>query len=317
MTNINVEEQIDLAMADLTVGTVDAGGGKMRPEQSNTFYQKLIESSPLLGDIRTIQMTADTMNINKISLANQILHPANAGTPPYPADDSTNSRYLLAANRFAPAFDKVVLTVKEYQSEITLTDDVVENNVEGANLTDVILNMAAKRISRDIQNLIINGDTANVNDLLASANGVLKLVTSNVVAAGGAWSPTIAANAVKALPEAYWDLLDEYNFYLHRNVVVNQKVAIAARQTILGDQVIVNGNELSVLGYAVKSTGTMPLANGLFMNPKQVLLGIQRDIRVETERSARARATTFVITTKLGVQHEQEDAAVKISGITG
>ena len=320
----SVEYQINEALADLTVGDVATGGGKLRPEQANTFYKKLIEASPLLAEIRTVQMSADSMNINKIALGQQITLPANAGTPPFPADDATNSRNLLAADRFNPAFSQITLSVKEYIAEFALIDDVVENNLEGVALVDIIQEMALKRMANDLEKLILRGDTALTGvtpeiRLLQSANGVLKQVTSNTVNAAGAFGVAVAGNVLKAVPEVYRgaENLRDYKFYLPYQSVVNHKVAVAGRQTSLGDGIYVQGGKLNVLGHETVDLGHMPNANGLFMNPKHFIMGMQRNMRIETERMPRARQTNVIFTYKAGFLHEEQEASVKITGLTG
>lgn len=313
----NVDELVQVALADLTVSDLGTGG-KLRPEQSDKFFRKVMDTSALLNDVRSVQMNSDQMNINKIGLGSQILYPANAGTPPYPADDATNSRYLAAANRFNPAFDQITLNVKEYIAETVLTDDVLENNLEQDNLPNIILDLAAKKIGWDLERLLISGDTAatDATGLLNSQNGILKRVTSNVVNVAGAWSAQAAGNTKKALPTRFRNDTGNMNFYVNSDVLINQQVAVSTRQTNLGDSQLVNGNDLRMLGVNVKGLVALPLANGLYINPKNVILGLQRNMRIETLRDPRARATHFIITLKAGFAIEQEEAAVKLTGIT-
>ncbi len=314
----HVDEQIKLALSDLTVSDLGTGG-KLRPEQADTFFRKVMDTSQLLGEVRSIQMNADQMNINKIGLGSQILYPANAGTAPYPADDATNSRHLLAANRFNPAFEQITLNVKEYIAEAVLTDDVLENNLEQENLPSIILDLAAKKIGWDLERLLITGDTAAVDatGLINSQNGVLKRVTSNVVSAIGAWGPVAAGSVKKALPTRFRNDVANMKFYVNPDVLINQQVTVAGRQTNLGDSQLVNGNDLRMLGVPTQGITALPLANGLYINPKNIIVGVQRNMRIESIRDPRARATTFVITTKVGFQLEQEEAAIKMAGITG
>lgn len=305
-------------MADLTVSDLGTGG-KLRPEQADTFFRKVMDESQLLNQVRSVQMNADTMNFNRIGLGTQILYPANAGTPPYPADDATNSRNLEAAKRFNPAFDQIQLTVKEYQAEVTLTDDVLENNLEGDNLPNIILDLAARRIGWDMERLLISGDTAAVDatGLINSQNGVLKRLTSNVVAAGGALTETVVGNVKKALPTRFRRDEPNMKLYVNPDVIINRQVAIAQRQTGLGDTALINGMALRYLGVPAEGLVALPLANAMYINPRNIMLGVQRDMRIETERLPRSRQTIFVITTKVGFQLEEEAAAVRVNGITG
>jgi hypothetical protein len=313
----NIDEMLKIAMADLTVGDLGVGG-KLRPEQADSFFVKVMDTSKLLKDVRSVSMNADQMNINKIGLGSQILYPANAGTRPYPTDANTNSRYMPAANRFNPAFEQITLNTVEYIAETLLTDDALENNLEQENLPSIILDLAAKKIGWDLERLLVNGDTAAVDPtgLLNSQNGVLKRITSNTVAAAGAWSAAVAGNVKKALPTRFRNDTRNMKFYLNPDVLVNQQVAIAARQTMLGDASLQNGAKLNMLGVETEDLVALALASGLYINPKNIIVGVQRSMRIESIRDPRARATSFIITTKLGIALEEEEASVKVTGLT-
>jgi hypothetical protein len=55
---------------------------------------------------------------------------------------------------------------------------------------------------------------------------------------------------------------------------------------------------------------TMDGSEMLYTDPRNLILGIQRDIRIEPDRRPRLRATDFVITMRLDTQVENADAAV-------
>jgi hypothetical protein len=140
---------------DLAVTNLTSGGGKLLDDQSDTFFRKVIDRPGLIGDVRSVQMNSDTMNINKIGLGSMILQVAPTGTAPYIVDGVgetfANNRNLASANRFSPTFEQVKLTVKEYLAEIHLTDDVMENNLEQDNIQNVILDLAASRLATDLE----------------------------------------------------------------------------------------------------------------------------------------------------------------------
>ena len=55
--------------------------------------------------------------------------------------------------------------------------------------------------------------------------------------------------------------------------------------------------------------------NGLFLNPKNLILGIHRDVLIETDKSITERMWIIVLTMRVDVQVEESTAAVLITNI--
>lgn len=305
--------------ADLAVSNLTSGGGKLQDDQADTFYRKIFDRPGLVQDVRNVPMNSDTMNINKIGLASRIIRAAPTGTPPYIVDGVGetygNDRNLASADRFNPTFEQVQLTVKEYMAEIHLTDDVIENNLEKENLENVILDMAAARLALDIEEVVLLSDTSNgaLDAVLQLQNGVLKRVTTNVVdAAGAAISLEQFADLQYALPTKYLRNVSNMKYYLHNHKEMAWRQALAARGTDLGDANITGRAPVPALGVPLAPVALMPTTQILFTDPKNIIVGVQRNMRLEYERYPRSRLNAFIFTIKMGVQLEEEDAVVKL-----
>lgn len=312
----NVEKFTDLAASSLT-GT-GGNGARLLADQADTFYRKVFDRAGLIGDLRSVPMNADTMNINKIGLGNMILQVAPTGTAPYVVDGNgetfANTRNLESANRYSPQFEQIQLTVKEYMAEIHLTDDVIENNLEQEALVSTIMDMTAQRLALDIERVLIEGDTTNgaLPAVLKLQDGILKRVVTNVVDLQNA---TIGLDAFAALqaaiPTKYLNNLSAMKYYLHNYKELQWKQALSARGSALGDSALVSGQSVPALGVPIHTVPQMPQSNILFTDPKNIIVGLQRDMRLETERMPRSRMTAFIFSIKFGVQLEQEDATAK------
>lgn len=304
---------------DLAVSNLTSGGGKLQDDQADTFFRKVIDRTGLINDIRSVQMNSDTMNINKIGLGSMILQVAPTGTAPYIVDGVgetyANSRNLASANRFSPSFEQVVVTVKEYLAEIHLTDDVMENNLEKDNIESVIMDLATTRLANDLEVALITSDTTNgaLAAVLQLQNGVLKRVTTNVVDAQNApIGLDLFANLQTAVPTKYQTNLSSMKYYLHNYKELAWRQALAARGTVLGDTTLASGGAVPALGVNLSKVAQMPQSQILFTDPKNIIMGVQRNMRLETERYARSRMTAFIFTLKIGFQLEQEDATAKL-----
>lgn len=304
---------------DIAVSTLTSGGGKLQDDQSDTFFRKVIDRPGLIGDIRNVAMTSDTMNINKIGLGSMILRVAPTGTPPYIVDGVgetyNNDRNLASADRFGPAFEQIQLTVKEYLAEIHLTDDVMENNLETDNITNVVLDLATTRLALDLETVLISSDSTNgaLDAVLQLQNGVLKRVTTNVVDnANAGISLDAFANLQTAIPTKYINNLSAMKYYVHHYKELAWRQALAARGTSLGDGTLTGKSAVPALGVDLARVAQMPQDQILFTDPKNIIMGMQRNMRLETERYPRSRMTAFIFTIKVGFQLEQEDATAKL-----
>lgn len=304
---------------DLAVSTLTSGGGKLLDDQADTFFRKVIDRPGLIGDIRNVQMNSDTMNINKIGLGSMILKVAPTGTPPYIVDGVgetfSNNRQLASTDRFSPTFEQVKLVVKEYLAEIHLTDDVMENNLEQDNIQNVILDLASARLATDLETVLITSDTTNgaLATVLQLQNGVLKRVVTNVVdAAGATVSLDQFANLQLAIPTKYTNSLSAMKYYVHHYKEIAWRQTLAARGTLLGDATLTGNSAVPALGIDLQRVAQMPQSNILLTDPKNIIMGVQRDMRLETERYPRSRMTAFIFTLKVGFQLEQEDACAKL-----
>jgi hypothetical protein len=90
------------------------------------------------------------------------------------------------------------------------------------------------------------------------------------------------------------------------------RVAVASRGTDLGDSILTSNAALPVLGVPLQSAALMPNANMLFTDPQNIIFGVQRNVRIEQDRDIRSREIIIVLTARIGIQIEQEDAAAKV-----
>jgi HK97 family phage major capsid protein len=313
-TETLVQKNVDLALSQLT-----ANGGLLLPEQNATFIRRLIDAPTMLRAVRTVPMDAPEMRLNKIGFGQRILRAAAQGTSPYQLDSGANNRNLAAADRVRPQTSQVTLNTKEVMAEVRIPYEVLEDNIEKGNLTDTILTLIAERAALDLEELLILGDTASTDNFLKLHNGVLKLLTTNVVNWNNAAVSIHAFNTLKkALPTRYRRNLGAMRFFSSMDRESDYRVTVAARQTGLGDNALTtNTAPLPVLGVPLLGAALMPNAQMVFTDPQNVILGIQRNIRIEQDRDIRSREIVIVLTARIAIQIEEEDAAAKLINLGG
>ena len=307
----DIVRRADLALADLT-----ADGGLLNPMQQNTFIRNIIDQPTILREVRTVPMNAPQMQINKIGFGSRILKPApqtggsGSGTT---GADPIEPRHLALADRSKTDLGQVVLNTKEIIAEVHIPDEVLEDNIERGDLQNTILALIAERAALDLEELIIQGDTASGDTYLALLDGVLKLSTSNVVDAGGApVSVDVFNDQKKALPTRFRRNLSSLRFYNSMDVESDYRVQVASRGTDLGDAVLTGNAPVPVLGVPLRGVALMPNASGLLINPQNIIWGVQRNIRIERDRDIRARVWIIVLTVRVALNIEEVDAVVKL-----
>lgn len=296
--------------ADIAVSNLIASGGYLNPMQSNTFIRMMREQPTLMKDVRMVPMTGPTMEINKIGFASRIL---KAG----PASGSA----LAASDRSAATTEKVELTTKRVIAEIHVPYDVIEDNIEKGRLEDTMMALIAERASLDLEELAILGDTSSGDTFLALVDGVLVQATSHVVDYTASTPSTIDRSlfkaGIKAMPNKYMRNRAAMRFYTSPDVETEYADNLAGRETPLGDTRISTnyGNMLAPFGVPIKGAALMPDSKYLFTYPKNIIVGVQRDIMVESNRDIRSQVLIIVLSMRLDIKFEEEDAAVKCIGL--
>lgn len=308
MNNAEIIKKADIALADLTTA------GRLNPEQADRFIQVMIDEPTILKQVRTKAMNAPEMKINKIGFGSRILRPAVAVTA------------LSSGDRVKPDLSQVVLNTKEVIAEIHIPYDVIEDNIErgsvggsmqtgAGGMHQTIVDLIAKRAALDLEELALKGDTASGDAYLALHNGFLKLATSNVVNAGAVFSKDVVKAGVKAMPDRYLRNRSRMMHFVSVDNETELRDQYGNRQTALGDSQVQGNLPLYVFGSQVQGAALMPLANGLFCDPLNLIFGIQRDIQIEYDKDIRTREFIIVLTSRVAFQIEELAAVVKYTGM--
>lgn len=309
-SNKDLIKKADLALGDL------ATAGLLNPEQSARFYRKLIDSPTLFRDCRMVSMVAPEKKIDKIGFGSRILQAAPAaGT--------------ALSTRSAPTLSQVTLTTKEVMAEVWIPYDVMEDNIEKASvggdpqsapggLHGTIVDLIGERAALDLEELALLGDTSlnGADPYLDLLDGWLKQSTSNVSSVLGDISKDAIKAAVKALPSRYRNDVGSMRHYVSPNNEVEMRDQYANRIGALGDSNLQGNLALTIFGSQIKSCANMPAAKGLYVNPKNLIFGLWRNVMIEYDKDIRTRMFQIVLTARVGVAIEEEPGVVKYTDIT-
>jgi hypothetical protein len=303
LDNRTVLEKADLALADLT-----SGGGLLQPAQAQKFIRILIDESVILKQGTVVPMKSPKQLIEKVRFGGRILR---AGS---------EAAALPAGDRTKPDLSHVELDAQLFKAEVRLNNEVLEDSIERGQLRQTIMQMMAEAISRDMDEVIIKGDTASGDAFLAKLDGILKQATSNLVdAQNQSTNKGIFRDMLKSMPSAFLRNKREMRFFTSVDSEIDYRDSLAERATVVGDKFLEQDAPVAYSGVPVMDVPLFPenlgagtnTTNVLLSDPKNINVGIWRNIRVETDKLVSEGVLIIVATLRFDVKFAEETAVVK------
>lgn len=292
--------------ADVTVQDMKTNGGYLNPARSDVFMREITRGTDLLPLIRVIGMTKPDQKIDKIGIGTPFLHKAPA-----------SGIALDAAKRAKPVFSQVPLTTTEMIGSIYLPYDVIEDNIERGTLSQTIMAMIIARAQEDLELNAFFGDSTSLDTSINSFDGFYKQATSHIVdnATPVPLTKDCFKAGLKAMPSKFLRNRGSMAHFIGPKAEIDYADSLTVRQTALGDSAITNswqGNY--AMGVPVRPASVMPDDKGMFCDPKNLILGIWRQIQIESARDIETRMHKIVMTLRAGTAIEEKDAVVRYSG---
>jgi hypothetical protein len=321
-----------VATSGVHIGS-EGEGGLLNPEQSARFLDYMFDATVIGKVARTVRMRADTTEIDRMSVGEKLMVLATEA-------DTTGGNSAVS-------FSKISLTTKKLRLDWELSTESLEDNIEGPDLEDHIARMMATQAGNDIEDVILNGNTALSSDNLYKAfDGVVKKAKTygHVVDHGGAAITRAAFNsALKSLPRKYKQRRADLRFLVGSNLIQDFLYAnsIGTNQTIPQDiaSSIIRGDVQPVsgpAGYVAPYAFGIPIVEVPLLNeaqdgdytletgnhgdihltfPNNVVIGIKRDVTVYRFFWPRKDSIEYTMYTRVGVQIEQADAWVVVKNV--
>ena len=300
-------EKADLALSDLTTS-----GGLLQPAQAQKFMRILINEAKLMGMSTVVPMRSPKQLIEKIRFGSRILR-AGQEAAAVPVGD-----------RAKPDLSKVELDAQLFKAEVRLDNEVLEDSIERAELRTTVMQIMGEAIARDMEEVMVNGDTTSGDTFLAQFDGILKQATSNLVAAGTVTlNKTIFRDMLKAMPSEFLRDKGRMKFITSVDAELDYRDAVADRATALGDTSLTSDAPIRYSGIEVVDSQLFPEnlgggtneTNMVLVDPKNINWGIWRKIRIETDKLVSEGVLIIVATLRMDVKYAEETAVVKATGI--
>ena len=303
LDNRTILQKADLALSDLTIG-----GGLLQPAQAQKFMRILINEAVVLKQATVVPMRSPKQLIEKIRFANRILRSGSEAVA------------LAQADRAVPNLGKVELDAQLFKAEVRLNNEVLEDSIERGQLRQTIMQLMAEAIARDVDEVIIQGDRTSSDPFLAKLDGVLKQASSNIVdAQNQTANKGVFRDMLKTLPHPFVKNKKLLRFFTSVNAEIDYKDSLSERATAGGDKYIEDDVPATYSGVPVLDVPMFPENLGpaanttaiLLTDPKNINVGIWRNIRVEVDNIVTDGVLVIVATLRFDVRYAEETAVVR------
>jgi hypothetical protein len=225
-----------------------ASSGKLNPAQSDRFIDYVVDQSVLKNNARTVRFRNESLDIDKIGIGRRMALPKAEAQDP--------------ALRRGVTTSKVSLTPKEIIVPFEIGDVFKEINIEGDSIEDHIIQLMAKQLANDMEELFITGDTlgpARLESDLKEGGDTTRHIKDTYIALANGWSRladsghVVDANAsniglsifgqmLRNLPTKFRRNKNELRWFLSPDLWQLYIEKLATRATALGDSAAGGGS---------------------------------------------------------------------------
>ena len=308
-----------------------AGGGLLKPEQSDRFVDYMVDSTRLFPQVRTVRMSRDVQDIDKINVGRRILRGASEAV-----DDGIN---------VGVRFTKISLTSSKFRADWELSRDVLEDNLEGAALEGHIARLLTSQIGQDMEDLAINGDKDSSDPLLHHLDGWQKRgetdghevnFADQTGYGTGDYTEQILSDMLRAMPRQYMQRRQGLRFFAGSDIVqahVDYVGDLAAQaqnydpRAALGEETEVPFNA----GYSVMGKGGVRMLDVPLMlsegegetqtgsiwlvDPKNLVWGVRREVEVFSQFAQKKDTIEYTVYTRVAAAVEEVGAFVVATNV--
>lgn len=340
-------EMLEKVISTSSIGAdVSHGGGFLNPEQTGRFIDYMWNSTTMGGQVRTIRMRADTVELDRMSIGERLVRVATEAV-----DDGVNA---------AVAFTKVSLGTIKFRLDWELSSESLEDGLEGDALENHIAQLMAAQAANDLEDLAINGDVVNhTNDsLLKGFDGWRKrlfygghvLDASSITLPNGTVDSSLHRGtfnaALRAMPRKYMGrraglrfftatgLLQDY-MYTAQFAEQGGFIPPAAGTNLDGGNnnpgpdagwsptspYGVRAQEVPLfpeynIGVAGSGAGVTGRGSDLWLvDPNNLIWGVKREIQVFREFKPKKDTIEYTMYTRVGAQVENPAASVVVKNV--
>lgn len=281
------------------------GKALLNPEQLGYFLREATLDNTMLSDADFKLMKSFKKDLNRAGINGRVLtngYKANGDTDP----DITAADVDFGAN---------TLDAKKLKAMCEIEDDEKEDNIEGEQFEQTLLQMMGERIGEDLEYWAVFADTSisrSTDALLNTTDGWIKLCANKIVSKGvdatnGLFEAESGVEAmfdamIQNLPARFRKNRSQLKFYVPFEVEDAYRNLLISRGTNLGDSAQTGFNSLAFKGIPVVHCATLDdetgrgidtTATSFLTNPQNLAYGVWKNLFVEPERKPGDELTKY------------------------
>lgn len=304
--NRDIVQKADFLLSQL------APGGLLEPAQTDRFIRLAIDSSVLISQMQRVDMRSPKELREKIRYGSRTLR------------KGTEAVALPLADRSKPDTSKIELDAQLVKAETRVSFEALEDSIEKNNFQQTVRDTMAERVALDLEDLSLNGDTLSADTLLSTLDGFRKQAVSNIVTAGGATlARPVLKDTLKTMPSEFRKDKRALRYITADEAVIDYQESLGDRQTVMGDTHVSGMTVAPFQGIPLMDVPVFPVNLGggtdetdmLFTDPSNMLFGIWRNIRFDTDQDVSAGVWIIVVTARVDFKYTEETAVVKTTAI--
>lgn len=320
---------LEKVISTSSIGEQPSGGGLLSPEQSTRFIDYMFDATSLGRQVRTIRMRANEVELDRMAVGERIVRLATEAV-----DDARN---------VGVAFAKVSLTTEKLRLDWEISTEALEDNIEGEAFEDHVARLLATQAANDIEDLAINGNVELTNDpLYKSFDGWRRRLYAgaNVVdAAGAVLDRGVFHKGLKAMPRRYMQRRGGLKWFTNAGLLsdyVYSAQFVEEGGTFKAPTDVSEGDAFAsapgwspTAPYGIRaeevplfpeydvsaSAGEQRGGDVWLVEPKNLLWGVKREVKVYRNFVAKKDTTEFTLFTRVGANVENPNAAVLIKNV--
>lgn len=303
-------DKADMVLSDLT------SGGRLQPDQLKQYIRVAIAKSVLMGMVRVTTIPTPEYNLPKMTTLGEVMKPAVSG------------QALAYAERSKVGLDYVQLVTKHGKAEVDIPREVLEDQIERGAFKNSIMAYLGEHTSKDLENQLINGNTATgATAWLKLQDGLIAQTTTNTSAAGNVdLDKDVLTDLDEALPQEF-DEQPGMAYFTNRFARNKHRQSISDRTGGLSDAVV-DGSNKKELGWGDRVIKKIPLfpnnlggafneTRVLLLGPKNAIYAFYRKVTLDTEFAVRPQVYVIVLTLRSAIKYEHEPAAAMATQVNG
>lgn len=301
MTNKELFKKMDMFQADLD-------GGQLLGEQAKKFIQLAVSNATIQQYARTVTLANGEYTIPRLGFNQRILR------------RGTEHTALTQAQRAKPQIDSITIKTHKFMAEVRMSYEVMKRNVEKSGIVNTIKEAMAKRIGLDVDDLLLNSETASLIPFFNAFNGMRYTPGIHSIDCGAAkYDKDLMKLLISTMPKQHRKVKKDLAFFCSTESEENYRDQLSSRATALGDKQIEGNLPLFYNGSRVIETPVMPedllspppKTEAIYTNPMNIIAGYDEKVQFEMDKDISSQQIIMVATIWCGFAYEDPDAVVR------